>query len=86
MSYWAPGGGAFIEPLHKRAPEDEVVGEIARIHDWPVANPLTGHEAFGRGDRDVAIVVAFQSGDYAMQQVVGDCGVRQSTVSRAVKR
>jgi hypothetical protein len=51
-----------------------------------MAKPLSVHEASGKGDRDVAIAAAIRPGDYAMQQLVDDCRVHQSTVSRAEKR
>jgi len=79
------GWDAFIEPLHKRAPKDAGLGGIECIRSLPLARPLTVHKASGRGNRDVAIAAAFRSGGYAVQQVVEDCGVHQSTVSRAEK-
>jgi hypothetical protein len=62
------GGDAFIERLHKWAPKDADLDEVPRIERRPLAKPLSGHEASGKGDREVAIVETLRMGDYTMKQ------------------
>lgn len=80
------GSEAFAERLRKQAPKDTDLGEIPRIQRRAVAKPLSSFVKAAQGNRDAAIALAFQSGDYTMKQIAEHFGVHYSTVSRAVKK
>ncbi len=80
------GSADFAERLRKQAPKDTDLGEIPRIQRRAVAKPLSSFVKAAQGNRDAAIALAFQSGDYTMKQIAEHFGVHYSTVSRAVKK
>ncbi len=77
------GGEAFLKRMQKLA-DKAAVGEIPRTQRRPVAKPLSHYRK--QADARQAMVAAYATGDYTMQEIADCFDVHYATVSRAVKR
>lgn len=78
------GSAAFIERLQSAAPDHTLISEIPTAQRRPLAQPLEYYRAHAASNK-AAMVAAYASGDYTMQQIADFFGVHYATVSRAVK-
>ncbi|WP_035382677.1 transposase [Ferriphaselus sp. R-1] len=77
------GSEAFIKRMQQIA-DTATIGEIPRAQRRPPAKPLTHYQDKHR-DAKAAMVAAYATGDYTMQEIADHFGVHYATVSRAVK-
>lgn len=77
------GSEAFIKRMQQIA-DKATIGEIPRAQRRPPAKPLALYQDKHR-DAKAAMVAAYATGDYTMQEIADHFGVHYATVSRAVK-
>jgi REP element-mobilizing transposase RayT len=77
------GSEAFIKRMQQIA-DKATIGEIPRAQRRPPAKPLALYQDKQR-DAKAAMVAAYATGDYTMQEIADHFGVHYATVSRAVK-
>lgn len=77
------GGEAFLKRMQKLA-DKATVGEIPRAQRRPLAKPLSHYRK--QADVKRAMVAAYATGDYTMQEIADCFDVHYATVSRAVQR
>ena len=78
------GDDAFIDEMQSQLSPTTPLSEVPRSQKRPVAKPLEYYrQCFD--DRNEAIVAAYGSGAYSMQQVAEHFGLHYSSVSRIIK-
>lgn len=77
------GGERFLKRMQELA-DKAAIGEIPRAQRRPVAKPLSDYRKLA--DVSKAMVAAYATGDYTMQEIADCFEVHYATVSRAVKR
>jgi REP element-mobilizing transposase RayT len=78
------GSEVFIKHMQRIA-DKASIGEIPRAQRRPPAKPLAHYQNKHR-DAKAAMVAAYATGDYTMQEIADHFGVHYATVSRAVKQ
>lgn len=78
------GGEGFFKRMQRLA-DKAAIGEIPRAQRRPPAKPLS-HYRRKLADAKQAMVAAYATGDYTMQEIANHFDVHYATVSRAVKR
>jgi REP element-mobilizing transposase RayT len=78
------GGDAFLTRMQEVSGKASIA-EIPRAQRRPAARPLA-HYRDSAESVQAAMVAAYASGDYTMQEIADHFGVHYATVSRAVKR
>ena len=79
-----PGDDRFVEKLQWKIEQDQDLSEIPSAHKRPLAQSLDYYERKGK-NRNLAIVLAYQSGGYTMKEIGEYFGVHYSRVSRVLK-
>ena len=77
------GTDAFVEKMQSKKPAKEDLSEIPLGQRRPMAKPLKHYTARG-GDRDKAIILAYESGGYGMKEIGEHFGLHYSRVSRII--
>ncbi len=77
------GDGQFVEQMQKHLKKTLNLKEIPRAQHRPPAKPLAFYQAQYQS-RKAAMVAAYGTGDYTMNQIADYFDVHYSTVSRAV--
>jgi putative transposase len=77
------GSAAFVTRMQGFAPPQAMLAEIPRVQRRPIAQPLD-HYRHNASDAKTAMVTAYATGHYTMQQIADFFGVHYATVSRAV--
>ncbi|MBX9849990.1 MAG: hypothetical protein K2X64_11895 [Rhodocyclaceae bacterium] len=77
------GGEAFLKRMQRLA-DKAGIGEIPRAQRRPLTKPLSHYRQ--QADAKRAMVDAYATGDYTMQQIAACFDVHYATVSRAVRR
>lgn len=78
------GSDEFVEEMQLLAQQADALAEVPRLQRRPAAKPLASYEA--EHPRDVAMALAYASGDHRMQAIAQHFGVHYATVSRAVQK
>jgi putative transposase len=78
------GDEAFVRRMQEKIDSDQDLSEVPRPQRLPEARSLDEYAALGTGQKK-SMVLAYQSGGYALAQIARHFGVHYSTVSRAVK-
>lgn len=76
------GDGEFVQ-RHLAGLEDKKISEIPHSQRRPMSKPLE-HYRNGFSDRDEAIVAAYKSGGYSLQELGSYFGLHYSRISRIV--
>lgn len=79
------GSAAFVSRMQSLLPSDEVLNEIPRIQQRPIAKPLAHYIEEFSDDPRTGMALAYLSGNYSMKAIAEIFGVHYATVSRAVK-
>lgn len=79
------GSEKFVEQMQARLDRDKDLREVPLRQRRPVARPLSDFSAKERS-RDEAIVAAYASGGYTMQEIGDHFGLHYSYVSRIINR
>ena len=78
------GDDRFVKKLQRKIEQEQDLSEIPSAHKRPLAKSLDYYERKGK-NRNVAIVLAYQSGGYTMKEIGEYFGVHYSRVSRILK-
>ena len=78
------GGDTFLRRMQQLS-DKTAIGEIPRAQRRPPAKPLS-HYRDKLPDVWTAMVAAYATGDYTMQEIAQCFDVHYATVSRAIKR
>lgn len=79
------GSDKFVERMQRVAVDQAEIGEIPRQQRRAIAKPLA-HYAKREPSRDAAIVAAYATGDYTMQEIAEHYGIHYATVSRIIRK
>ncbi|MFZ5843362.1 MAG: transposase [Pseudomonadota bacterium] len=79
------GSDKFVERMQRVAVDQAETGEIPRQQRRAMAKPLA-HYAKREPSRDAAIVAAYATGDYTMQEIAEHYGIHYATVSRIIRK
>ena len=79
------GSNPFVDRMQQLVAERGELTEIPRAQRRPLAPPLSEYRDV-IADKKAAMVAAYASGDYTMQEIAAFFGVHYATVSRAIKR
>jgi putative transposase len=78
------GNDAFVARMQARIRNEAALEEVPRLQRRAPAQPLSWYER--EHECDVAMSLAYASGDHTMRQIATHFGVHYATVSRAVRR
>lgn len=78
------GSDVFIQQMQQLSSTEALIKEIPSAQRRPLAQPLQFYQNTYSNIKE-AMVKAYASGDYTMQQIAHHFGVHYSTVSRAIK-
>ncbi len=79
------GREKFVRAMQKQAEKKESLTEIPRAQRRPIAKSLSHYEK-SHPNRDEAIVNAYATGDYTLQDIAEYFELHYTTISRIVKR
>ena len=79
------GSEAFVDEMQRKVHADRRISEVPKTQRRPVARPLSWYFQTHQ-DRDNAVLEAFRSGAYSMQEIGDHLGLHYSTVSRIIGR
>lgn len=79
------GSDKFVERMQRVAVDRAEIGEIPRQQRRAIAKPLA-HYAKHEPSRDAAIVAAYATGDYTMQEIAQHFDIHYATVSRIIRK
>lgn len=79
------GREKFVRAMQKQAEKKESLTEIPRAQRRPIAKSLSHYEK-SHPNRDEAIVNAYATGDYTLQDIAEYFELHYTTISRLVKR
>ncbi|MFN4291164.1 MAG: transposase [Permianibacter sp.] len=79
------GSDKFVERMQRVAADQAEIGEIPRQQRRAIAKPLA-HYAKREPSRDAAIVSAYATGDYTMQEIAAYFDIHYATVSRIIRK
>jgi REP element-mobilizing transposase RayT len=80
------GSDAFVTRLQKKIEDQKHLSEIPRAQRRPVAKPLADYAKHHATNPRRAMVQAYQTGDYSLQEIATYFGVHYATVSRVVRQ
>jgi REP element-mobilizing transposase RayT len=79
------GDERFVEKMQRHIDQDRVLSEIPKSQRRPQAKTLTHYERRA-GSRDAAIIEAYESGGYTLNEIGEHFGLHYSWVSRIVAK